>query len=166
VSFGDQVLPGLSMSIVIGENQDRLASDLAFDVKAKQLEIDDLCGPIEHSLSQEYPFLELDPVTGTLLLLHSDDISLVGEYDLFVKAMLTNFPLKEGWLPLKVILVHPCAISQLYPVILEPMNVSIYKTGATLQYFDEARNAYEMAHSTPGICGDRNYTVSDPLCSI
>jgi hypothetical protein len=83
------------MSIVIGEDQDLLAFDLAFDIKAKQLGINDLCGPIEHSLSQTYPFLDLDPAAGTLLL-HSNDFDLAGEYDLFVKAKLTNFPWIEG----------------------------------------------------------------------
>jgi hypothetical protein len=62
--------------------------------------------------------------------------------------------------------VHPCAVYPLYPVILKPMDVSIYKISGTLQYFDEARNAYEMAHTVPGFCGDRTLTVSDPLCKV
>lgn len=89
---------------------------------------------------------------------------MVGVYEPRLLASLPDFTgiIDPALLSFQVTLIHPCSVSEMYPVLLNDMRVSVHeKTTPAIQLFNYARNTYELTTLDPHFCGVREYVIRD-----
>lgn len=125
-----------------------------------------LCGPIKLTIVEAYSFATVTSGTSSgTISVQTNDFGLINSYTVTIEAELENYPtIAHVQVAFTLNIVHPCSITTLtLPTTLQAVSITSLSGISNSQLFLPATDPESIANSTKDLCGNRIYTIIDPL---
>lgn len=154
-------LADMNYSVAFGAVSQTFAA--ATDSKSAFFTITSYCGPIEYSISEAYSFTTVNQTQRTVSV-QTNLFSDAGNHPATLEAKLTNYPgVPHAKVTFSIFITNPCFTTALsFPTTLAPISI-ISKTNIGFSSsFAPAIDSAAATAGTPGLCGDRLYSILEP----